>query len=565
MEQFTFKGSIPEAIVEARQQKKLFVVYVSENDGASVPVDESTSADLNVAASVTKYCVLLHLLQGSTEASQFSAIYPQKSVPCVTIIGYNGVMLAQHEGLINYENLISSAKQGWVSLQIQETAATAILSKAAALASSKTQAQSSNSSNTTSFEQGRSSSSEMPASSKEESLQDSKQTKEKQDEARAEETIAALASNKTEAQTPDSSNSTSFEQGGSSSSEILSSSKEKSHQDLKDQQLLISKQKKEKQDEAITESNRAHKLERVDGDQSALASEQVENFLRAAPTNLNMSENQIRPSDAVSGPAKTVESRGLKDPGLESVGPGVAANVMKISALGEKDYSLDHITDARKSTDVHLNIRLPNGANLQKKFSVTDTLGSIKNYVDENQSSLGAYDLAVPYPRRVFSEQDLRKELSELGLLNRQALIVVKHHRASLLNKSQSFSRDQSDVNTSNEGYFGRVKRLLSYVNPLSYLGNSISATSSGQGPNEGLWQYRPERTNMPHSPNTNTTGTNQNTNKSSKPTVSGFGSSNIRTLNNYRNDDGPSPSNDRNTFWNGNSTEYGGNNNDGK
>lgn len=79
------------------------------------------------------------------------------------------------------------------------------------------------------------------------------------------ETIAALASNKTEAQTPDSSNTTSFEQGGSSSSEILAPSKEKSCQDLKeqqlliakqnlkDQQLLIAKQKKEKQEEAIAE------------------------------------------------------------------------------------------------------------------------------------------------------------------------------------------------------------------------------------------------------------------------------------------------------------------------
>ncbi|KAI3928212.1 hypothetical protein MKW98_023813 [Papaver atlanticum] len=559
MEQFTFKGSIPEAIVEAKQQKKLFVVYFSGKDGASVPADESTSVDLNVAASISKYCIFLHLVQGSTEASQFSAIYPQKSVPCVTIIGYNGVMLAQHEGLINYEILVSSAKQGWISLQIQETAATAILSKAAALASSNSQAQSSSSSSTTSFEQGRSLSSEMPSSSKEESPQNSNQTKEKQDEARTEETIAALASNKTEAQTPDSSNTTSFEQGGSSSSEILPPSKEKSRQDLKeqqlliakqnlkDQQLLIAKQKKEKQEEAIAESKRAR-------------------------------ENRKRASDVVSGRIITEESRVLKDSGLESVGAGIAANVMKTSALDKKDDSLDNITDARKSTDVHLNIRLPDGASLQKKFSVTDTLGSVKNYVDENQSSLGAFDLAVPYPRRVFSEQDLRKELSELELLNRQALIVVQHHRSSSLIKRLSFSGDQSDVNTSNEGYFGGVKRLLSYVNPFSYFGNGVSATSSGQGPNEGLWQYRPnpdlrnqlsgpERTNVPYSPNSNTTGTNQNTSKSSKPTVSGFGSSNVRTLNNYRNDDGPASPNDRNTFWNGNSTEYGGNNNnnDGK
>ncbi|MCL7051315.1 hypothetical protein MKW94_018606 [Papaver nudicaule] len=543
MEKFTFKGSISEAIIEAKQQKKLFVVYVSGNDEASVAADESTSADSNVAESIMKYCIFLHLVQGSTEASQFSAIYPQKSVPCVTIIGYNGVLLVQHEGPIDYENLASSAKQVWASLQIQETAATAILSTAAALASSKAPAQSSNSSDTTSFEQGGSSSSEMPSSSKTESLQDSKdqqlliskQRKDKEDEARTEETTRVLASNEREAQTPDASNTTSFEQGGSLSSE---SSKEKSRQDFKEQQLLISKQKKEKQGETITESIHANKMGRVEGDQSALANKQAEK-LRPAPAT-----EKLRPA------------------------PRSATNVMESSTPDKKDDSLDNITDSRKSTDVHLNIRLPGGASLQKKFSVTDTLESVKNYVDENQSSLGAYDLAVPYPRRIFSEQDSGKELSELGLLNRQALIVVQHHRPSSVNKRQSLSRD---VNSSDEGYFGRVKRLLSYVNPFSYLGNGNSTTNAGQGPSEGLWQYRPNPNlrNQPSGPgpvrNTNTTGTDQNTNRSSKPTVSGFGSSNVRTLNNYRNGDGASPPNDRNTFWNGNSTEYGGNNNDSK
>lgn len=63
-------------------------------------------------------------------------------------------------------------------------------------------------------------------------------------------------------------------------------------------------------------------------------------------------------------------------------------------------------TEVRKSSDVHLNIRLPNGVSLKQKFSVTSTVRMVKHYVDENQGSgLGTYDLAIPYPRKVFSNQ----------------------------------------------------------------------------------------------------------------------------------------------------------------
>lgn len=64
----------------------------------------------------------------------------------------------------------------------------------------------------------------------------------------------------------------------------------------------------------------------------------------------------------------------------------------------------------RQSSDVHLNIRLPHGANLQEKFSVTSTLRMVKDYVDSKQTpGLGAYDLAVPYPRKVYSDQGTSK------------------------------------------------------------------------------------------------------------------------------------------------------------
>ena len=60
------------------------------------------------------------------------------------------------------------------------------------------------------------------------------------------------------------------------------------------------------------------------------------------------------------------------------------------------------------SSDVHLNIRLPDGVSLQEKFSVISTLRMVKDYVDKNQASgIGAYDLAIPYPRKTFSDQGM--------------------------------------------------------------------------------------------------------------------------------------------------------------
>ena len=59
-------------------------------------------------------------------------------------------------------------------------------------------------------------------------------------------------------------------------------------------------------------------------------------------------------------------------------------------------------------SDVHLNIRLPDGVSLQEKFSVTSTLRMVKDYVDRNQAGgIGAYDLAIPYPRKTFSDQGM--------------------------------------------------------------------------------------------------------------------------------------------------------------
>ncbi|XAR71136.1 hypothetical protein NMG60_11028263 [Bertholletia excelsa] len=191
-------------------------------------------------------------------------------------------------------------------------------------------------------------------------------------------------------------------------------------------------------------------------------------------------------------------------------------------------------------------------------------------------------------------DHDLNKQLSELGLHGRQTLVMVPQSGATGYNRGGSLSSHQInstfglDASTgSNEGYISSVRRILSYMNPLSYLGigaNSSNPASESQG---SMWQYNnisslvfnlfcPNPTLQNNlrgrgtsygfnSPNQSTSSSAGGNNRSGggrnrQRTSSGFGS-NIHTLKHDK-DDGRFTG--RNAFWNGNSTEYGGDN-DGK
>lgn len=95
----------------------------------------------------------------------------------------------------------------------------------------------------------------------------------------------------------------------------------------------------------------------------------------------------------------TVKQSGVLGGGSEafSIEENEAAQVVKGEA--------EDVKKVNKSSDAYLNIRLPDGASLQEMFSVTSTLRNVKEYVDEHQGNgIGSYDLAIPYPRKVYTE-----------------------------------------------------------------------------------------------------------------------------------------------------------------
>lgn len=495
-----FKGSILEAITEAKRQKKLFVVYISGDDEVSASMDESTWSESSVAESLSKSCILLHILEGSTDAAQFSALYPQKPAPCITAIGYNGVQLWQNEGFVSAEVLVSTLEKAWLSLHVQETTATFL--------------------------------------------------------------TAALASRQSE-QIPSEAPPTAAREIGSSSSSPSTNTNASASVDKTD---IDHKEKSENCAPLVKEIN--SKLG-DDVSQGPFVDKSEESRIEQPDTTTREPVNQVTTSASDSGVDKKSSLNIVKAP--QVVDDEAKPKKSESSQTENADYS--DLASSR-STDIHLNIRLPGGANLQEKFEPTSTLRMVKDYVDQKQeTSIGSYDLAIPYPRKVFGDQDLSKTLKELSLLDRQALIVVPHLQGAGHHKGRS-STPNTSVSTSaagssdGEGLYSLVKRVLSYVNPLAYLGagGAASANSSTSAPET--------RRNLPESGRPTPQGTftgsrsyavrsNQSnitpstTGRNNRPNSSQFGSgSNIHTL---KHDEDDSKFSGKNAFWNGNSTEYGG------
>lgn len=563
----TYKGSISDAIREAQTQKKLFVVYISGDDENWLTWEQSIFKEPSVAESVSKYCIFLQLTQGSLDASQFSAIYPQKSIPSISVVGYSGALLwndgclRASGGYLDARDFVNKIHEAWVTVHLQETTAT-VLSAALSSQSHNVASPDSSSSNDPS------NSAEKPTEHcEQEQLADPQKSvdqsvcetgNEEKDTKQGKEKYAQSGTIQDREEQSKSATNTS-KKGPCSVSQEVDDSVICNDEDvsMETQENILS-----------DESHTAKRTTTCSPASSQITVNKVEEKSEAKKgdgqadcpkTSMDQSESHAKTSEKAEEMAKS--SAGSSQ---------ISANKMEKRIEAKKGDGLADNSTALKSSDIHLNIRMPNGTAIQATFSKADTLLSVRNYIDENQTSgTGTYDLAVPYPRKVFNEQDMSSSLSELGFASRQSLIVVPRNKTTERPRGLSLNEGGTDSSSNTGGYFQHVKWLLSYVNPLSYLGGNANSSRSEANPNPNLWQYQPNpalqnqlsgteasRRQFPSNRQIPTMGDNANNprGRASRP----FGS-NIHTLNDTE-DEGPSG--DKNMFWNGNSTQYGGNDN---
>ncbi|CAM0875938.1 unnamed protein product [Alopecurus aequalis] len=442
IDSLTYKGSIPEAINQSRREKKLFVIFISGEGETSSRLEQSTLVDEHVAEVISRCCIFLRLKHGSVDALQFSAIYPQKSIPSVSVVGLNGAMLWNHEGYISPEDLKESIEKAWAALHLQETAATLLT---ASLASRM--ADPANTASTTMPVPESSSTSENHSNSSSQSSESSA-------------VRGFTNSTNLVAQPP---------------SSISHAELPKTSESSKSDSAPCNITTEEKLDSA------AHKTVLPDLSESSKMDS-------CTDPNQTGSTRSLKRKNKVGGSSTTV-------PASITTGRSTSSELPVEQDKETTSSAVEVTTDSANKDDIQLVIRIPNGSSLQIKLTKEDVLMKVKNFVDENKGSgIGSYNLAMFYPRKVFTEQDMESSLYELGIETRQALVVVPtvkvaRHQSSL--PSSDLDHIVDSDNSGGWGYFGFLGTALSYVNPLSYLRGNPTPSNPEQLGNEGSQRNR--------------------------------------------------------------------------
>ncbi|XP_050982978.1 UBX domain-containing protein 1 [Labeo rohita] len=76
--------------------------------------------------------------------------------------------------------------------------------------------------------------------------------------------------------------------------------------------------------------------------------------------------------------------------------------------------------------DCRIQVRLLDGSTLSTVFKAQEPLAAVRVYVQMNGANGQDFNLITPYPRRVYTDLDMEKPLSELGLVPSAVLVVTK-------------------------------------------------------------------------------------------------------------------------------------------
>lgn len=597
-----FKGSVSQAIVAAKTWRKILLVYIGDPGENSVHLEQSTFQDSEVVKLLSEYCVVLHLLEGSIDVVHFSAFCPHKSAPALSAIGYNGNLLWQYEGYISANDFVASIEKARADLYSQEVVSNLVssehegnLNTAEPYPPGEIHSQQSSISQTMS----------EPTWGTEETVQTVVSSRDDGQEDMAHTSIISASATPSRPSNASSSKSDSIANSTESSTSLVENSTNLAFSDKKiTDPTCVLVQTKESTDALLSNlaGNNSQRGIRVSPSDTNIGGEMLkadnelfrEQTINIASLGLEHPTREIFPEGWTGDQGTThvvadinnnkgemleADDRLLKEQTSNVASLGTEQPAIEIAPNGETgDQGSSHVMDdqsarrlpTRDSSSIYLQIRLLNGSSLQAKFQATDTLRRVKDYVNENCTDGNkTFSLAIPYPRKVFGEEDMGKVLSELNLGTRVAMILVPFESA----RSPSLWRSSSQANNmgspsslqNREAGPGLFARILSYFNPFSYF--SGTSTNQDSMSRDSVWQYGPNPSlqstfkdgsqNSSYMSRSNTPGKDQKSSGSSKVEKKGWGS-NIHTLNH----DEDESFRDRNAFWNGNSTQYGGDDN---
>ncbi|XP_071963647.1 UBX domain-containing protein 1-like [Antedon mediterranea] len=96
--------------------------------------------------------------------------------------------------------------------------------------------------------------------------------------------------------------------------------------------------------------------------------------------------------------------------------PSIPAAASKPTEVQKKEY-----------TQTKLQIRLTDGSTLTNSFEAKEPLAAVRVYIEVNRKdSKAPFSLMTPFPRKVFTDEDMTKPLHQLGLVPSAVLTLTK-------------------------------------------------------------------------------------------------------------------------------------------
>lgn len=511
-----FKGSTSEAIARAQQDDLVLIVFVAGDDEESVSMELTTFHDSAVLDEVKQHSLILRLQEGTIDAAYFQAIFPLSRVPTITFLGYKGSLLCQLEGYQGTEELLTALRQAVATAKTQLQQARAASAMVALLSSAN-----------------------MTASGTASSAPESQS-----------------AGNCTDEGTPVQSNSSTVANSVAPEREVMPTGQNEGSSMGVD---VASR----KEPTVVTSSPVnpvAHPIQEAGPSRVESRDERGSGGSTSTETNTLASKSSAAKND--SQVLKAAEARTVVKQGS---GNGNGKNTsMRREQSVEKLVSVPRV----RTGPFPLQVKLTNGETIQGTFESYQLLRDVKNFIDLQRTDGNMdYRLAVPFPRKIFTEEDMDKALSKLDIGPRSALLLVgngtpsdnSYHSRTLQN-NDSHSSAQSEANEGGGSYVGR---FLSFLSPYVY-GRSNSSqdhkSSSSAPPSESNPGTTRALRESSHPTIVNSSRpeppVQENSAQAGRLSQRRGGSSNVHTL--RGNDEDPSQG--KNTYWNGNSTQFGGN-----
>jgi hypothetical protein len=189
--------------------------------------------------------------------------------------------------------------------------------------------------------------------------------------------------------------------------DLIAQKKKDKEEQAKREQIELEKQRREFGKKAVQQQDDFQRAQK-ERDRMAARLEKEENDKRLKQLR---EQQELRRQEALKGKQDTTTT-------------STSTSTSTTSTTSSTTTNSSSSSEKKEFTECTLQIKLLDGSSVTEKFPATDTLQSVKNWV-QGKSGKSSFNLMTNFPKKVYKSSDLKQSLKEAGLCPRGQLICT--------------------------------------------------------------------------------------------------------------------------------------------